>query len=98
MKFVGVGGGGIVEDIDMFSCRCLLLQDLLHSFSRGGRRIVEDMCVSQDRPRFRGVAAFSRFGRRGNRGSCVCSELLHISQDSRYDEPRRVWTSLTTTH
>jgi len=43
------------------------------------------------------VAAFSRFDR-GNRGSCVYSELLHISQDSRYDEPRLVWTSLTITH
>ena len=30
---------------------------------------------------FRCVAVFSRFGH-GNRGSCVDSELLHISQDS----------------
>ena len=30
-------------------CVCLLLQDLLQSCSRGGRRIVEDMCYERRR-------------------------------------------------
>jgi hypothetical protein len=34
------------------------------------------------RPKVRGVAVFSRFCR-GNRGSCVYSELLHLLQDSK---------------
>jgi hypothetical protein len=46
------------------TCCCLLLQNLIQSCARGGRRIVEDMCY----------------------------EIM------RYNEPRLVWTSLTTTH
>ena len=40
----GCGGEEEVETQTRQNCVCLLLQDLLQSCARGGRRIVEDMC------------------------------------------------------
>jgi hypothetical protein len=40
--------GGTLGENDAW-CVCLLLQDLLQSCSRGGRRRVEDMCYERRR-------------------------------------------------
>ena len=54
----------------LFFCVCvLLLQDLLQSCSRGGRRIVEDMCY--ERRRAEAYVCPSRTNERGGEGYCV---------------------------
>jgi hypothetical protein len=53
----------------------------------------------EDRPRSVALQlSQSSVAASGKRDSCVYSELLHISQNSGYDEPRLAWTSRTTTH
>jgi hypothetical protein len=47
-KAVRVGGGGEWRGVEVCVC-VLLLQDLLQSCARGGRRRVEDMCYERRR-------------------------------------------------
>jgi hypothetical protein len=82
----------------MFSCCCLLLQaPFTLLFAWGEEDSGGHVCISGPATVPWRCGVLQIRSPRQPRFLCLFRAVAYF-QDSRYDEPRRVWTSLTTTH